>query len=402
MTTQPKLWKKTLATTMALTMLAGAGTAVVASANDKTKQNNGNHYGQIKRDIRLNLNFEDLSEKEWKWAYQHIIRLASKGVFSGYEDGSFKPQKSISRVEAIVAAVRFLGLQAEAEKPENMNATLNFKDFNEFKKKNPWAVGYITVALENDLFSETATTIDGNKPADRLWAAILLVKALKLEDQAKAKMDTQLSFRDAGLIPAGAVGYVAVAVEKKWIAGYPDETFRPNKPITRAELASILDTVDQQNPDENSAQAITGTIQSIANGSIVVKKADNTTVTVALDANVFIFRNNVKSPVSALVAGDEALIRTYENKAVFIEVTKIATPVVQLNDAGNVTTFTLNAEGKIATLSLTRTVNGVSQTVVYNVDPNVTVTGGSGVLAPNLNVVVKGENNVVKSIEIQH
>ena len=46
-------------------------------------------------------------------------------------------------------------------------------------------------------------------------------------------------FKDA--IPAYAQGAVEVAVAKGLVKGYPDGTFRPNQPVTRAEAAVILD-----------------------------------------------------------------------------------------------------------------------------------------------------------------
>jgi len=341
-----------------------------------------------------------LKQEEWKWAYDHIIRLAAQGVFNGYSDGSFKPRNNITRVEALVAAVRLLGLKEEAEKPENMNAKLNFKDFDQLKKKYGWAVGYIAVALENDLFSETDMFVNADQPANRVWASVLLVKAMKLDGEAKKKMDTVLPFRDAKEIPAGSVGYIAVALEKNLITGYSNNTFQPNKPVTRAELAALLDRADQQLPTDQSAQAITGTIQAIANGTVTVKKADQKTVSVPVDANVFIFRKDVKAPLSALTVGDEVLVRTFQGKAVFIEVTKTAPVNTQFVDVGKVGSFSLNTQGKIATISVSKDVNGTLQTIIYNVDPNVTITGNTGVLSPNLNVVVKGNNNIVQSIEI--
>ncbi|KIL36179.1 S-layer protein [Cohnella kolymensis] len=394
MTQKQNFLKKTAIATMALSLVAGSATGIMASA--KSKQGHDDHKSKFK----INLQFKDVSEKEMKWAYNHIIRLAAQGVFNGYEDGDFKPQNKVSRIEAIVGAVRLLGLQAEAEKPENMNAKLNFKDFNEFKKKNAWAVGYLTVALENDLFAETETSIQANKPADRLWASILLVKAMKLDAEAKAKMDTELEFRDAREIPAGAVGYVAVALEKNLITGYNDKTFQPHRPVTRAELAAILDRVDQQLP-EQSAQAITGVVQTSANGVLTVKKADNTTVTVTAASNVFVFRNDVKVALTAIQPGDEVLVRTFEGKAVFIEVTKIAPAVINFTETGKVSTFAVNGEGKITTITITKEVTGgTAQSIVLQVDPNVTISPAGGVLAPNATVTVTGTNNVVKTITI--
>ncbi len=417
MTQKPSMLKKTAVALLATSMLAGSamGMAAAKSKGDSS-HGNGNAYGKGKSNISIKLNFKDVNEKQLQWAYQHIIRLASQGVFNGYEDGSFKPQNNISRIEALVAAVRLLGLQTEAEKPENMNANLNFKDFDKLKKKYGWAVGYVTVALENDLFSETDASINPEQPATRLWASVLLAKALKLDAEAKTKMDTVLPFRDARDIPAGSVGYIAVALEKNLITGYEMtekakghkdnsletyKVFLPNKPVTRAELAALLDRVDEQLPEENDALAITGVVQSVVNGTITVKRADNTTVAVTLDPNVFVFRNNVKSPSTAIVAGDEVLLRTYEGKAVFIEVTKLATPIVQFVEAGKLESFTLNSQQKLATITISVSVNGVATSKILNVDPSVTITGGNGILSSQSIVVVKGENNIVKSIEIQ-
>lgn len=350
MTRTPKLMKKTAVALLATSMLAGSAVGIAAASPNKDKHgDNGknNNKPSSHTNVRINLDFKDLSQKDWAWAYEHIIRLASQGVFKGYDDGSFKPQSKITRIEAIVAAVRLLGLQAEAEKPENMNAKLNFNDFDKLKKKYGSAVGYVAVALENDLFNENDTSINPEQPATRLWASVLLVKAMKLEDEAKTKMDAELPFKDARNIPAGSVGYIKTALDHKLIAGYNDNTFQPNRPVTRAELAVLLDRVGGQLPEDQTAQAITGVVQSNANGAITVKKADGTSVAVPLDANVFVFRNDVKAAASTIAAGDQVLIRTFEGKAVFIEVTKAveATAPVAISD---VSIWSSNANRSIA------------------------------------------------------
>jgi hypothetical protein len=400
-------WKKTAAAALAVSMLAGSAAGVAsAKSNPGNKGHNGNKgNSHAQANVQINLHFRDLNEKQLQWAYAHIIRLAAHGVFNGYDDGTFKPGNNISRVETIIAAVRLLGLEAEARKPENTNATLNFKDFDQLKKKYPNAVGYVAVALKNDLFSETDTMIQPDKPATRLWASVLLVKGLKLEAEAKADMNQTLPFKDAKDIPAGSVGYVAVALEKGIVSGYTDKTFQPNKPVTRAELATILDRLGVQLPNPGTTDtanaAVTGTVTANASGgSVTVRKSDGTSVTIPVASDVFVFRNGVKTSASAIVAGDQVLVRTYNGQAVFIEVTKMASETTAFTDAGKVSAFTFDSFGRIATISLVRDVNGTTSTIVYNVDPGVTITGGSGVLAVNLTVIVKGENTTVKQIQI--
>ena len=156
-------------------------------------------------------------------------------------------------------------------------------------------------------------------------------------------MNTQLTFKDEDKIPAGSVGYVAVATEKGIVTGYDNNTFRPNQPVTRAELAALLDRTDEEMPD-NDAQAITGKLKAApANGSVTIVKADQTEVSVAIDPNVFIFRNDVKPAVSSLAAGDEVLVRTYLNKAVFIEVTAVAALPAATTQTGKLNSISLNA-----------------------------------------------------------
>ncbi|SEN76712.1 S-layer homology domain-containing protein [Paenibacillus sp. OV219] len=387
--------KKAAITSVALLTLAGGAGSAFANGNDKhdDKKDKNKH--------EINLQFKD--EKDLKWALEYIIRLASKGVFNGYEDGTFKPQQKITRIESIVAAVRLMGLKDQAESQAEMSTKLNFKDADQLVKRYPWAVGYVAVALEKDLFTETDTIIQADKPASRLFAATLLVKAMGLDAEAKAKVNSHLDFKDADKIPAGSVGYVAVAIEKGLITGYEDGTFRPNQQVSRAELAALLGRTDEQLPEnDNDATAITGKLKAAAsNGSIVVVKSDNKEVALTLDPNVFIFRDNVKVAATALKAGDEVLVRTYNNKVVFVEVTKLAAqqPVVVMQ-AGLFNSFSLNAQGRVATVSITQTVNGTTTALVLNVAPDVAFVGDTSLLVNGHAVELVVINNIVTSIKV--
>ncbi|OBZ12342.1 MULTISPECIES: S-layer homology domain-containing protein [Bacillales] len=410
------MWKKTAISSLALLMLAGGATSAFADGG-KGKGHDGDRDDDKGRhedkqdkndkkdkdgDYKVTWNFKD--ENDLKWAMEYIMRLASKGVFTGYEDGTFKPNQKISRIETLTAAVRLMGLRAQAESAEEMKTDLQFKDANKIKSKYPWAVGYVAVALENDLFSETETEVNPEANATRLWSTILLVKALKLEDEAKALNNTKLDFKDAKEIPAGSVGYVALALKKGIITGYDDKhgkTFRPNQPVSRAELAALLDRTDTEMPDHD-AQAITGKLKAApANGSLTVVKADNSETALAIDSNVFIFRDDKKAPLSALRAGDEVLVRTYLNKVVFIEVTKSAPVVSSFSELGYIGSVTFNSQAKLSTISISRVENSQTVVFIYNVDSNVAISGDASLLKAGQLVQVKGDNNTAKSIEIK-
>lgn len=201
--------------------------------------------------VKIILEFKDLQEAAW--AIEHISKMTELKIFEGYEDGTFRPNQPVKRVEAIVTAVRLMGLE-EAAKQKSSEIKLHFKDAELIDKKYDWAKGYIIVALEQGLFDTTEDKIQPEAAASRVWAAGLLVRALGLEAEALNKMTDIPDFKDARAIPAGAVGYINVAVERGIITGYGDQTFRPNKKVTRAELATILnrtnDELDQEQPKD--------------------------------------------------------------------------------------------------------------------------------------------------------
>lgn len=339
------MFKKVIATGLAFVTIMGSGTAVLAKDNG-----NGNKKDDGK--VEIHLTFNDLKTAEW--AVRYIASLASKRVFEGYEDGTFKPQNTVSRIEAITAAVRLMGLRSQAESSTEMNTHLNFKDANQVPA---WAVGYVALALENDLFSENDDSVQPQKEGDRLWATTLLVKALKLDAQAKAKMNTALPFKDAKQIPAGSVGYVAVAIEKGLVDGFEDNTFRPNQPVTRAQLAALLDRTGGQLPDQGN-NTLTGTVNSVVNGNSLVMTTSGTTSTYALHPEVYVYKNGVKITPSALQAGDEVSVRTFNNQIIYIEVTK---PVQTIINSGTVSAV-------VANNTLTLTKSGVTSSLQFHQD----------------------------------
>ncbi|MDQ0886100.1 putative DNA-binding antitoxin AbrB/MazE fold protein [Paenibacillus sp. V4I9] len=333
-------FKKIIATGLAFIMIMGSGTAVLA-------KDNGNKKDDSK--VEIHLTFDDLQTAEW--AIRYIASLASKRVFEGYEDGTFKPHNTVSRIEAITAAVRLMGLRSQAESSAEMSTHLNFKDAD---KVPSWAVGYVAVALENDLFSENDDMVQPQKEGDRLWATTLLVKALKLDAQAKAKMNTTLPFKDAKQIPAGAVGYVAVAIEKGLVDGFEDNTFRPNQPVTRAQLAALLDRTGGQLPDQGN-NTMNGTVSRVVTNNTLSITSSGTTSTYPLHPDVFIYRNGAKVNASALQVVDVVKVRTFNGQIVFIEVTNAVQSIIYsgtVSAAVTNNTLTLTKSGATSTLAL--------------------------------------------------
>ena len=73
----------------------------------------------------------------------------------------------------------------------------------------------------------------------RQQAAIMIGRALKLNEEPR-----NTKFSDVNAKITGS-GYIASAVDKGIITGFPDNTYRPREPVTRAQMAIFLDRAFQ-------------------------------------------------------------------------------------------------------------------------------------------------------------
>ncbi|USG65421.1 S-layer homology domain-containing protein [Brevibacillus ruminantium] len=93
----------------------------------------------------------------------------------------------------------------------------------------------------------TETTFGPEVSLTRAQYVTLLSRVFNWELPATPK----LNFKDK--VPDYAQGAVQVAISKGLVKGYPDNTFRPDQPVTRAEAAVILDRVMNKKATTNKA-----------------------------------------------------------------------------------------------------------------------------------------------------
>ncbi|WP_074048610.1 S-layer homology domain-containing protein [Paenibacillus ihumii] len=99
-----------------------------------------------------------------------------------------------------------------------------------------WAEGYIrNAAVKGIVTGYPDSTFKPNRPLTRAEFAVMLAGALKWEGSAAA-----LVFTDHDHIGAWARPTVAQAAQAGIVRGYVDGSFRPNAPITRAEMAAMI------------------------------------------------------------------------------------------------------------------------------------------------------------------
>lgn len=168
--------------------------------------------------------FSDVDESHW--AYNNIINLADQGIVNGYEDGTFKPENMVTYGE-------FMKLIMCTYMPKNKIAT--------FTGLPHWALGYVYAAEMQGLIPAGYVSVEKlDKAIDR----INMVKLLALVDTnltSKGYEKTkELDFIDIDGLPAEYVEYLECVVNKGYILGNPDKTFKPTDNLSRAEMVTIL------------------------------------------------------------------------------------------------------------------------------------------------------------------
>lgn len=160
------------------------------------------------------------------WAKDSIEGLVQKGLMRGYPDGSFHPDRPVTRAEFLVALSRALGINP-------LDSGSGFGD-----TAGHWAEPYIVAARA---FGLTAGYPDGtfrpDDPVRRAELAVFLRRALHLNPPPELEV-----FPD---VPADhwAASSIAALKAAGLIAGYSDGTFHLEDQATRAQLAVILERV---------------------------------------------------------------------------------------------------------------------------------------------------------------
>ncbi|MHB9095004.1 MAG: S-layer homology domain-containing protein, partial [Eubacteriales bacterium] len=156
------------------------------------------------------------------WAKVQIDKMVSDGVIKGYPDGTFRPNKQVSRAE-------FTAIINQAFGKFKKDAAASFSDV----QVTDWCYSQVASGkLAGYISGYPDNTFRSDNPISRAEAAAMLAKLLKLDT---TKSDDANHFKDARSIEDWSKGSIAAVSVAKVMGGYPDGSFKPANYITRAE-----------------------------------------------------------------------------------------------------------------------------------------------------------------------
>ena len=175
------------------------------------------------------------SDIEGHWAKTVVEEMAVKGVLNGFEDGTFRPDESVTREQ-------FAKILVETLKIAGNTTNIKFVDIEEDR----WSKDYIYRA------SRYLTGYENNgkyffRPTEASVREDVAVAVVQAEGLQTEKPDYTLlnQFSDSGEISEGIKKYVAIAVKNEIMRG-KDGYFDPQGNLTRAEVSQLMYNVFQK------------------------------------------------------------------------------------------------------------------------------------------------------------
>lgn len=165
-----------------------------------------------------------------------LNRTDHLAFLSGYANGTFEPDRNMTRAEVTTMFARLL--------TEKMAANQTYSNTFSDVAKSHWAANYIGYMQQFGIITGYA---DGSFRPD---ASVTRAEFAAIASRFERLTEGTKSFSD---VPSShwAAKYINFAATRGWVNGYADGTFRPNNSITRAEVAAVTCRLLERNADQS-------------------------------------------------------------------------------------------------------------------------------------------------------
>ena len=198
----------------------------------------------------LAANYSDVNQSAWYSSY--VNKISELNAFSGYEDGTFRPDNQITQEEFIKTVVCLICGELNESNAPTVKNTWN-------SKWSSWAVPYLDKAFELGLITEQDTKFKlVGIPCTRGEMAKVITRAVEyLKEEPVADTSTYIAkLNDYDRMKEEYKPYVLQAYAKGILSGYDDGTFRDDGLLTRAEASSVLVRLIDKNERINSDETL--------------------------------------------------------------------------------------------------------------------------------------------------
>lgn len=204
---------------------------------------------------------KSFTDMKGHWAKDYVTKAVDRGYVSGYSDGTFRPNNSITRAEFCKMLNSALGISSTAQ--------VSFTDL----KSSQWyytdvqkAVGAGYIGGYDD------GTFKGDNKITRQEAAVVMSRIVT----SPSKTKDLSGLKDGATIASWAKNGVTIVYSKGYMAGDNNRRFNPTGNLTRAEAVKIIESLLDKETIVKSNLTVSTSGQSYSDkiyvGSVVVSQ----------------------------------------------------------------------------------------------------------------------------------
>lgn len=162
------------------------------------------------------------------WAREYILSLMEKGVITGYEDGTIRPNRTLSRAE-------FVKLMVDAIRQSPNDADTGYNDLS-----GHWSASYVKAAIDAGIVpaGKDGEAFEPDKPISRAEMAVLLDRSLS--ELIVLEVREAPTFSDVAALSEQQQAAIETAASYGLISGFTDGSFRPDDSLTRAQGFTVI------------------------------------------------------------------------------------------------------------------------------------------------------------------
>ena len=258
------------------------------------------------------------------WAKTYLETLVSKGVLSGYEDGTMRPDNNITACETLVILSRLYTL-SDTEKAliaDDYGAEVK----GEVDASYAWAYGNLEICRAAGIITKDelkALSLGSELKKEEL--AVFVVRAMKYTAEAGKLTVKDMSFKDAAKVSAACIGSVAELAKLGILTGDTSKNVSPQSSVTRAVVAAMtcraLDVLTDAGTAQLTIDAYTGLtrkeglVTAAASASVSFTGFDGLTSEYAVSSDASVTLNGSAATLGSTLVGCHAVL-TMKNNAV--------------------------------------------------------------------------------------
>lgn len=334
------------------------------------------------------------------WSRVVVDKSYALELMKGYPGDIFKPEDSVTRLEAIAVIINAMGLEKEAKNVDYKNSGIRLPP-GMF-----WGQGHLVIAVQKGLLhKDYVNQLLFGSPIPRQEVATLVAVALR--DKIKTKGDpSKLSYTDTGEIGLTYLPYVADVTQNNIMQGLGGNEFGPNQIMKRGQMAALMVKTTQEGWFEyGSGKIISGSLSasdSVA-GVVSITKTDGVQMPKLVDTGAVFYKDSKPSSLAQFKVGEAVTaitgpggkIRYLEGAAPSAK----TDPITETELTGKISNRALTGNSSL------KIRDSGFQEKTYPLDPVITITDGVNArdmsnVTDGTYVRVKIKNNSIQNIRI--